>query len=135
MLAKLLKEGADLLQRLSIEKLDAVSTWVRQQLVVNVLDVALINASAGLTIVEDRRDEILRFVEVGRTLQRERELPASTWDDLAEYIYWTAAAVFERDEGVRQGAVERVAALTFPVSNPFDSQRAKVFRNLALRRA
>lgn len=129
-LGQVMLSASHLLELAKADPLDEARKWVRQQVLVNVLNLALITVAFGGVLTNSELAEIRGFVEIAEAHKKEQESNLSNWDDVAEFVYLVATVVFGTDEKVKERARMRLKTLHFPASLPFDREREKTFRAL-----
>ncbi len=120
--------GLDLLESLNGEALPEARDWISQQVVTNLLDVAIALASLPST---RSVEPVLKVLDYVQRSPRVRQTIAA--DGVAEFVFTTAIAVFSQDATERSNAAARLSGLQFPSSRPYDSERKALFGQMATR--
>jgi hypothetical protein len=123
------KRSFGLLDTLSSEPVVEIRRWVVQQVVTNLLDVALALRDAEGAQAPAWSEPVQRVLALVRDDEGVRLTILR--DDIAAFLYTTAQAVFAPDATERRAAAERLPTLRFPTTRPFDRAREEAFRRLA----
>ena len=126
-ISKLFARAVDVLKNVETDDLPDVRRWVRQQVLVNALDLALLLRCARIELSKHVVREIHQFVQMA---EDEHKIGADSWDTVAEFIYGTAVVVFSLDPVVRNRVGRRALKLSLPPRMRYDEAREKRFKAL-----
>ena len=102
--------------------------WVTQQVLTNVLDLALVAHAANLPLPLTVLNHVRSFVLAALSHMDAAE---SNWNAVAEFICLIASIVFETNFADKLAHLEKLNKLQFPVYMPFDKVREERFRQMA----
>jgi hypothetical protein len=122
----------ELLRLAASDPLESAQEWVTQQVLTNVLDVALIVRDAGIELSSDILMQIRYCVSVAGKKVLLDGLGGHNLDEVAEFVWLVAAVVFGIEPSERAAAMRKLNELKFPVYAPFDGRREVAFRALAV---
>jgi hypothetical protein len=132
-LERVLPRAVELLKLTESDPLKPAREWVRQQVLTNVLNLALIARDENLTLPQATLDHVCFFVSAANDNLLQGGSFARDRDAVAEFIYLAAAIVFGSDPTARRAAMTKLNDLNFPTYSPFDKTREATFRQLAAR--
>jgi hypothetical protein len=139
-LGKIVPAAVDqVLQRIeeeSAESRQSTREWARQQVLTNVLNLALVAilGSESGDLPSDILQHVRRYVATANEKLFHGGIDRTwdpTWDEVAKFICLAAAVVFSPAPDGRKAARDKLENVTFKTYLPFDKQREKAFRKLA----
>jgi hypothetical protein len=108
----------------------AVREWLLQQVLTNILNLALLVPLGTPHLVEQSRALAGEFLAAAQRWLA--DLPAGhEVDPIAKFICTAAAAVYALDPAQRERAGVELQQLDFPPVRPFDTARKTAFKRLA----